>query len=184
VFTGIVRERGKVASFDDGRLVVESSLDPTVGDSVAVDGVCLTVAERMNGRLGFDVMPKTLQRAKTFGAEVNLETAVRAGDPLGGHYVQGHVDGVGRVRNVEPEGDSRRVTIEAPPDVLRYCVEKGSITVDGVSLTITGLSEDVFEVALVRHTLEATTLGSLEPGDEVNLEVDVLAKYVERLAAR
>jgi len=184
VFTGIVRERGKVASFDDGRLVVESSLDPTVGDSVAVDGVCLTVAERMNGRLGFDVMPETLQRAKTFGTEVNLETAVRAGDPLGGHYVQGHVDGVGRVRKVEPEGDSRRVTIEAPPDVLRYCVEKGSITVDGVSLTITGLSEDVFKVALVRHTLEATTLGSLEPGDEVNLEVDVLAKYVERLAAR
>ena len=184
MFTGIVRERGKVASFDDGRLVVESSLDPTVGDSVAVDGVCLTVAERMNGRLGFDVMPETLQRAKTFGTEVNLETAVRAGDPLGGHYVQGHVDGVGRVHNVEPEGDSRRVTIEAPPDVLRYCVEKGSITVDGVSLTITGLSEDVFEVALVRHTLEATTLGSLEPGDEVNLEVDVLAKYVERLAAR
>jgi riboflavin synthase len=184
VFTGIVRERGKVASFDDGRLVVESSLDPTVGDSVAVDGVCLTVAERMNGRLAFDVMPETLQRAKTFGTEVNLETAVRAGDPLGGHYVQGHVDGVGRVRKVEPEGDSRRVTIEASPDVLRYCVEKGSITVDGVSLTITGLSEDVFEVALVRHTLEATTLGSLEPGDEVNLEVDVLAKYVERLAVR
>jgi riboflavin synthase len=184
VFTGIVRERGKVASFDDGRLVVESSLDPTVGDSVAVDGVCLTVAERTNGRLGFDVMPETLQRAKSFGTEVNLETALRAGDPLGGHYVQGHVDGVGNVRTVEPEEDSRRITIEAAPDVLRYCVEKGSITVDGVSLTITGLGEEAFQVALVRHTLEATTLGSLEPGDEVNLEVDVLAKYVERLAAR
>jgi riboflavin synthase len=184
MFTGIVRERAKVASFDRGRLVVESSLDPTIGDSVSVDGVCLTVAERTNGSLAFDVMPETLQRAKPFGAEVNLETALRAGDPLGGHYVQGHVDGVGRVRTVEAEGDSRRVTIEAPADVLRYTVEKGSITVDGVSLTITALAEDSFGVALVRHTLGATTLGSLAPGDEVNIEVDVLAKYVERLAAR
>jgi riboflavin synthase len=184
MFTGIVRERAKVASFDRGRLVVESSLDPTIGDSVSVDGVCLTVAERANGSLAFDVMPETLERAKTFGAEVNLETALRAGDPLGGHYVQGHVDGVGRVRGAEAEGDSRRVTIEAPADVLRYTVEKGSITVDGVSLTITALTEDSFEVALVRHTLDATTLGSLAPGDEVNIEVDVLAKYVERLAAR
>jgi len=184
MFTGIVRERGKVASFDEGRLVVESALDPEVGDSVAVDGVCLTVADRTNGELAFDVMPETLRRAKAFGTEVNLETALLAGDPLGGHYVQGHVDGVGRVRGIEPEGDSRRVTIEAPQDVLRYCVEKGSITVDGVSLTISGLSDDAFEVALVRHTLETTTLGSLEAGDEVNLEVDVLAKYVERLTAR
>jgi riboflavin synthase len=128
-------------------------------------------------------MPETLKRAKPFGAEVNLETAVRAGEPLGGHYVQGHVDGIGRVRSVKPEGESRRVTIEAPRDVLRYCVEKGSITVEGVSLTITALAEDAFEVALVQHTLEATTLGSLQPGDEVNLEVDVLAKYVERLVS-
>jgi riboflavin synthase len=184
MFTGIVRERAKVASFDHGRLVVETSLDPTVGDSVAVDGVCLTVAEHANGSLAFDVMPETLQRAKRFGSEVNLETALRAGDPLGGHYVQGHVDDVGRIRAVEPEGDSRRVAIEAPSGVLRYCVEKGSITVDGVSLTITALTDDSFEVALVRHTLEATTLGSLKPGDNVNLEVDVVAKYVERLAAR
>jgi riboflavin synthase len=184
MFTGIVRERAKVASFDRGRLVVESELEPTIGDSVSVDGVCLTVTERTNGSLAFDVMPETLQRAKPFGAEVNLETALRAGDPLGGHYVQGHVDGVGRVRAVEAEGDSRRVTIEAPADVLRYAVEKGSITVDGVSLTITTLTEGSFEVALVQHTLDATTLGSLVPGDEVNIEVDVLAKYVERLAAR
>jgi riboflavin synthase len=184
VFTGIVRERGKVASFDHGRLVDESSLEPTVGDSVAVDGVCLTVAERTNGSLAFDVMPETLRRAKPFGAEVNLETALRAGDPLGGHYVQGHVDGVGRVRSSEPEGESRLLMIEAPEEVLRYCVEKGSITVDGVSLTITAVTEATFEVSLVRHTLEATTLGSLEPGDGVNLEVDVLAKYVERLTSR
>lgn len=184
MFTGIVRERAKVASFDHGRLVVESSLDPTIGDSVSVDGVCLTVADRTNGSLAFDVMPETMQRAKPFGVEVNLETALRAGDPLGGHYVQGHVDGVGRVGAIEAEGDSRRVRIEAPADVVRYCVVKGSITVDGVSLTITALTENAFEVALVRHTLDATTLGSLAPGDEVNLEVDVLAKYVERLAAR
>ena len=184
MFTGIVRERARVASFDRGRLVVESALEPTIGDSVSVDGVCLTVAERNNGSFAFDVMPETLRRAKPFGHEVNLETALRAGDPLGGHYVQGHVDGVGRIRSIEPEGDSRRVAIEAPPGVLRYCVEKGSITVDGVSLTITALTEETFEVALVRHTLEATTLGSLESDDSVNLEVDVLAKYVERLASR
>jgi riboflavin synthase len=184
MFTGIVRERARVASFDRGRLVIQSSLDPAIGDSVSVDGVCLTVAERTNGSLAFDVMPETLERAKAFGAEVNLETALRAGDLLGGHYVQGHVDGVGRIRAVEEQGDSRRVTIEAPADILRYCVEKGSVTVDGVSLTITVLTDDSFEVALVRHTLDATTLGALAPGDEVNLEVDVLAKYVERLATR
>jgi riboflavin synthase len=177
MFTGIVRERGQVASFEDGRLVVESSLTPETGDSVSVDGICLTVVERRDGRLAFDVMAETLSRGKPFRAEVNLEPAVRAGDPLGGHYVQGHVDGVGRVRSI----DGERVSIEAPPSVLRYCVEKGSIAVDGVSLTIAALGEDAFEVALVAHTLAHTTLGSLEPGDAVNLEADVLAKYVERL---
>jgi riboflavin synthase len=183
MFTGIVRERARVQSFERGRLVVATALDPAIGDSVAVDGVCLTVAGRTNGLLAFDVMPETLARAKHFGLEVNLETALRVGDALGGHYVQGHVDGVARIRAVEPEGDSRRVTIEASPEILRYCVEKGSIAVDGVSLTIAKLTETAFEVALVRHTLEATTLGSLDAGDEVNLEVDVLAKYVERLVA-
>jgi riboflavin synthase len=177
MFTGIVRERGAVASFDDGRLVVESSLEPEIGDSVSVDGVCLTVTGRENGRLSFDVMEETLARAKPFRAEVNLEPALRAGDPLGGHYVQGHVDGIGRVR----AWDGERLTIEAPPGILRYCVEKGSITVEGVSLTIAALKEDAFTVALVAHTLEVTTLGALAPGDEVNLEADVLAKYVERL---
>jgi riboflavin synthase len=177
VFTGIVRERGRVVSFEDGRLVVESGLEPTTGDSVSVDGICLTVVERRNGRLAFDVMSETLARGKPFGSEVNLEPAVSAGDPLGGHYVQGHVDGVGRIRSV----DGERVEIEAPPRVLRYCVEKGSIAVEGVSLTIAALRDDAFEVALVAHTLEHTTLGSLQPGDAVNLEADVLAKYVERL---
>src|ERR671922_2571283 len=119
MFTGIVRERGRVASFEDGRLVVESSLEPERGDSVSVDGVCLTVVERRDGRLSFDVVPETLSRAKRFGAEVNLEPALHAGDPLGGHYVQGHVDGVGRVRSVGDEG----LQIEAPPELMRYCVE-------------------------------------------------------------
>ena len=177
MFTGIVRERAQVSSFENGRLVVDSSLEPEEGDSVSVDGVCLTVAERRNGRLAFDVMAETAARAKPFGPEVNLELAVSAGDPLGGHYVQGHIDGVGRVRSIEGE----RLAVEAPRPVLRYCVEKGSIAVDGVSLTIAALDDDAFEVALVPHTLAATTLGSLEPGAEVNLEADVLAKYVERL---
>jgi riboflavin synthase len=121
----------------------------------------------------------TLGRLST-DDEVNLETAARMGDPLGGHIVQGHVDAVGRIASVE----DGRVWVEAPPEVLRYCVEKGSITVDGVSLTIAGLRDDAFEVALIPHTLEVTTLGALEPGDEVNLEVDVLAKYVEKLIDR
>jgi riboflavin synthase len=183
VFTGIVRERGRVVSFENGRLVVASSLEPSVGDSLAVDGICLTLVERRNGSLAFNVMPESLARGKPFAREVNLEPALRAGDPLGGHYVQGHVDGVGHVRSVEQERDSRRLWIDASPHLLRYCVEKGSITVDGVSLTITGLDAAGFEVALVQHTLEVTTLGSLEDGDAVNLEVDVLAKYVERLLA-
>jgi riboflavin synthase len=180
VFTGIVRERARVASFDERRLVVESTLEPQVGDSISVDGVCLTVTGRENGRLTFDVMEETLARAKPFRAEVNLEPALLAGEPLGGHYVQGHVDGVGRVCGRHGE----QLTIAAPPEILHYCVEKGSITVEGVSLTIAALEEDAFSVALVAHTLEVTTLGALASGDEVNLEVDVLAKYVERLLPR
>ena len=179
MFTGIVRERAP-ASFRDGRLVVESSLKPDVGDSISVDGVCLTVVEAQNGHLSFDVMEETLARAKRFGEAVNLEPALAAGDPLGGHYVQGHVDGVGRVRAFEGE----RLTVDAPPEILRYTVEKGSIAVDGVSLTIAAVDDASFTVALVGHTLDVTTLGSLRPGDEVNLEVDILAKYVERLLGR
>jgi riboflavin synthase len=180
VFTGIVRERGRVASYEAGRLVVESTLDPALGDSVAVDGVCLTVVSADNRRLAFDVVAETASRVKPFGAEVNLEPALRAGEPLGGHYVQGHVDGTGRVRSFA----DARLIVEAAPEVLRYCVEKGSIAVDGVSLTIAALHDDTFEVALVPHTLDVTTLGRLAPGDAVNLEVDVLAKYVERLVRR
>ena len=179
MFTGIVRERAP-ASFRDGRLVVESSLKPDVGDSISVDGVCLTVVEAQNGHLSFDVMEETLARAKPFGEAVNLEPALAAGDPLGGHYVQGHVDGVGRVRAFEGE----RLTVDAPPEILRYTVEKGSIAVDGVSLTIAAVDDASFTVALVQHTLAVTTLGALQPADEVNLEVDILAKYVERLLGR
>ena len=179
MFTGIVRERAP-ASFADGRLVVETDLAASIGDSVSVDGVCLTVVEARDGSLAFDVVKETLDRTKPFGAEVNVEGALRAGEPLGGHYVQGHVDGVGRVRSFEGE----RLTVEAPQQILRYCVEKGSIALDGVSLTIAALHDDAFEVALVPHTLEVTTLGALQPGDPVNLEVDVLAQYVERLVAR
>jgi riboflavin synthase len=180
VFTGIVRERGRVVSFDDGRLVVESDIAAGIGDSVAVDGVCLTVTDSSDGRLAFDIVSETVQRVKQFGAEVNLEPALRAGEPLGGHYVQGHVDGVGTVRSVE--GDS--VWIDADPGLLRYVVEKGSITVDGVSLTVAALDDRGLAVALVPHTLEVTTLGRVAPGDLVNLEADVLAKYVERLLHR
>ena len=181
MFTGIVQERARVASFDDGRLVVESGVAAGIGDSVSVDGVCLTVVEARDGQLAFDVMVETLRRAKPFGHEVNLEPALRAGDPLGGHYVQGHVDGLGTVRSVEAEGDGRLVWIDAGPELLRYLVEKGSVTVEGVSLTVAGLDERGFAVALVQHTLEATTLGGLAEGEAVNLETDVLAKYVERL---
>jgi riboflavin synthase len=181
MFTGIVRELGRVVAFDGARLLVEApQTSGEVGDSVAVDGVCLTVVEHDGDRFAFDVVAETLS-STTIGTltaddRVNIEPALRVGDPLGGHMVQGHIDGVGRVRST-----SQPVWIDAPPEVLRYCVEKGSITVNGVSLTVAALDDTGFAVALVPHTLAATTLGAAKPGDAVNLEVDVLAKYVERL---
>jgi riboflavin synthase alpha subunit len=181
VFTGIVRDVGRVVSFDGARLVVETSVEGDLGDSVAVDGICLTVVGREERRLTFDVVPETLGRVKPFGAEVNVEPPLRAGDPLGGHYVQGHVDAVGRVQSVEAEGEGLRVFVEAPADVLRYCAEKGSVALDGVSLTVAEIADDAFAVALVPHTLAGTTLSTLVPGRAVNVEVDVLAKYVERI---
>jgi riboflavin synthase len=195
MFTGIVRERGRVVSVsrsDDGarlRIAAPGTAPATaVGDSVAISGVCLTAVSVADGEIEFDAVAETLRRSSLgrleAGAEINVEPALRAGDPLGGHYVQGHVDGVGRVRSVEPEGDGRLVRFDAPSELLRYCAEKGSVTVEGVSLTVTDVDEDGFGVALVPHTLAATTLGALEPGDDVNLEVDVLAKYVERLLTR
>jgi len=190
MFTGIVRELGTVETFDGSRLVVvapETAATAALGDSVAVAGVCLTVVANENGRLAFDAVPETLSRTALGGLRpdgaVNVEPSLRVGDPLGGHVVQGHVDAVGRVRSVTPEGDGRRVWVDAPESVVRYCIEKGSVAVDGVSLTIAAFDDDGFEVALIPHTLAVTTLGSLEPGDEVNLEADVLGKVVERLLA-
>jgi riboflavin synthase alpha subunit len=195
VFTGIVRERGRLVSRNGGpdgaELVVEAPETAGAthtGDSVALDGVCLTATDVSDGRIAFHAVAETLRRSTLAGlepgAEVNVEPALRAGEPLGGHYVQGHVDGVGRVTAATPEGDGVRLRIEAPAELLRYCVEKGSIAVQGVSLTIAALSGDGVEIALVPHTLAATTLADLRPGAPVNLEVDVLAKYVERLIAR
>ena len=181
MFTGLVREVGRVASFEGGRLVVEAALPAELGDSVAIDGVCLTVVENGDGRLAFDVVPETLDRVKPFGARVNLEPALRAGEPLGGHYVQGHVDGVGRVVSVVPEADGVRLRVEPPAELLRYLVEKGSVAVEGVSLTVAAVDGTGFEIALIPHTLAATTLSDLAAGGPVNLEIDVLAKYVEKL---
>jgi riboflavin synthase alpha subunit len=192
VFTGIVRERGRIVRAVGGPegLSLELEAPATaalsgVGDSVSISGACLTVTSVEDGRLRFHAVPETLERSSLgrleAGTEVNLEPALRAGDPLGGHYVQGHVDGVGAVRSLEPEGEGARLWVDAPAGVLRYCVDKGSIAVEGVSLTIAGLDAAGFAIALVPHTLEATTLGALRPGDPVNLEVDVLAKYVEKL---
>jgi riboflavin synthase len=191
VFTGIVREVGRVEAVEERgesvRLVVrapETAAAATIGDSVSLAGVCLTAVEVADGSVAFDAVPETLRRSTLgrleAGAGVNVEPALRAGDPLGGHIVQGHVDGVGRIRRVDDVG----IEVEAPQDVLRYCVEKGSIAVEGVSLTIGGLGERSFTVALIPHTRDVTTLGGVAEGDDVNLEVDVVAKYVERLAAR
>jgi riboflavin synthase len=188
MFTGIVRELGTIEVIREEEGVMRLSVRApataeaaAVGDSVSVNGVCLTAVAAGNGELGFDVVPETLRRSSLGrleeGAAVNVEPALRAGERLGGHLVQGHVDGVGRVLRAGEEG----LEIEAAPEILRYCVEKGSITVEGVSLTIAGLGDASFAVALVPHTREATTLGVLAAGDEVNLEADVIAKHVERL---
>jgi riboflavin synthase len=198
VFTGIVRERGRVVTVEptgdpgDGlRLRVAApatAAEAAPGDSVAVAGCCLTATGVVDGELEFEAVPETLSRSTlnglSEGTEVNLEPALRAGDPLGGHYVQGHVDGVGRVRSVEPEGDGARLWLDLEPALLQYCVEKGSIAVDGVSLTIAALDETGLAIALVPHTLRETTLAALRAGAEVNLEADLLAKYVERLVRR
>ena len=182
MFTGLVREVGTVASFDGARLEIDAQLTGGIGDSIAIDGVCLTVVAN-DGRLAFEAVEETLARTTLGtlepGSRVNLEPALRAGDPLGGHYVQGHVDGVGTVR------DAGELTwFDAPAELLRYVAEKGSIAVSGTSLTVAALDDAGFAVALIPHTREVTTLGTLAPGDRVNLEVDILAKYVERALGR
>jgi riboflavin synthase len=193
VFTGLVQDKARVAAIErngDGvRLTVETQIEPIArGDSVAINGVCLTAVEISDGRFAADVMEETLRRSSLAalgeGDSVNVEPALQASARLGGHIVQGHVDGLGQVTEVRPEGFASVVRIAAPADLLRYVVEKGSIAVDGVSLTVSAVDEGWFEVSLIPETLERTTLGEAAPGRDVNLEVDVVAKYVEKLVTR
>jgi riboflavin synthase len=187
MFTGLVADKGTIRVIRDGRLEVETRLGAhlAAGDSVSVNGVCLTAVHPHVDGFAADVMPETLRRSSLGplgpGAEVNLELPLRAGDRMGGHVVQGHVDGTGEVVSARDEGNARVVRIAAAAGLLRYVVEKGSIAVDGVSLTVSAIGEDWFEVSLIPETIERTTLGGVSPGSIVNLEVDVLAKYVEKL---
>jgi riboflavin synthase len=191
MFTGLVQDRGRVEAVDEtadgARLQVRTRLGAELGEgeSVAVSGVCLTATAVAPDRFSADVMAESLRRstlgALRPGSPVNLELPLRASDRLGGHVVQGHVDGVAEVVEVADEGFARRVWIEPPGALLRYVVEKGSVAVAGVSLTVAEVGEDRFAVALIPETLERTTLGGLDVGERVNVEVDVLAKHVEKL---
>jgi riboflavin synthase len=197
VFTGIVEELGEVVGLepkgDSARLIVRGpavTADAARGDSVAVNGVCLTVTGTAAGEFSADVMGETLKHSALGslapGTAVNLERAVRADGRLGGHIVQGHVDGTGAIMSRQPGSDWEVVRISVPTELTRYVVYKGSIAVDGISLTVSGLSEGGdawFEVSLIPETLQRTTLGFKQPGAAVNLEVDLIAKYVERLLA-
>ncbi len=194
MFTGLVQGVGSVAGIersDDGmRITIATPLVPELnaGDSIAINGVCLTAVDLAGDSFVADAMNETLARSSLGdlapGSSVNLELPLRATDRLGGHVVQGHVDGVGEVLDQHDDGFARRIRIGAPTEVLRYVVEKGSIAVDGVSLTVTEVDERSFTVSLIPETLERTTLGGIGAGRRVNLEVDVLAKYVEKLMVR
>ena len=192
MFTGIVEERGEVRTAGTGRLAVACrtvAADSPIGASVAVNGTCLTVVERTDGGLEFDLSPETLARTSLGrlrpGDPVNLERPVTLAARLGGHLVQGHVDGLGEVTRIETEGDGgARLHVRMPPDLLRFVVEKGSIAIDGVSLTVACLAGDLVEIALIPHTLAATTLGNVREGDVVNVETDLIAKYVDRSIER
>ena len=191
MFTGIVEELGSVLSVADRRVrvgcrtVTEGS---GVGASIAVNGVCLTVVERSGDCLAFDLSEETIRRTTLGGLSpgdgVNLERPATLLTRLGGHLVQGHVDGVGRTVEIVQSGDGKEMTFEIPPSLMRYVLEKGSVALDGVSLTVAEASPTGFRVALIPHTLAVTTLGSMERGDPVNVEVDVIAKYVEGLLQR
>lgn len=191
MFTGIVTDIGQVRSVRqterDRRFEIATAWDPStidVGASVSHSGVCLTVVERGADWFAAEVSNETLSKttlgAWTEGTRINLERAARLGDEMGGHIVSGHVDGVGQVVSIKPEGGSRRLIIEAPEPLHRFIAAKGSITVDGVSLTVNGVDGRAFEVNIIPHTWEATTLGALWPGDAVNLEIDMLARYLAR----
>jgi riboflavin synthase len=191
VFTGLVQDLGRVSGIErspDGvvlTVATKLAADIKLGDSIATNGVCLTAVSVSDGAFATEVMNESLRLTALneipVGAAVNLELAMRPADRFGGHIVQGHVDGVGTVSALAEDGFARRVTVDAPPEVLRYVVHKGSITVSGVSLTVAELTQRSFTVSLIPETLERTTLGAAAIGDAVNLEVDVLAKYVERL---
>ncbi len=194
MFTGIVEELGEVTAWEDlpdaARITVRGPVvtsDAKHGDSIAVNGVCLTVVTNEGDAFTADVMKETLDRsalgALTLGSRVNLERAVRLQDRLGGHLVQGHVDGTGVIETKTPSTHWTVVRITLPADLDRYVVEKGSITVDGISLTVSATETGWLEVSLIPTTLNLTTLGSKGPGDPVNLEVDITAKYVEKLLA-
>jgi riboflavin synthase len=186
MFTGIVEELGRVRSLAGERLEVGCDLiarDADVGASIAVNGVCLTIVDRIAGGLAFQLSGETLERTSlghlAAGDPVNLERPLMLSDRLGGHLVQGHVDGVAEVEGFRPEEGGATLTVRLPDRLARYVVEKGSITVDGVSLTVAFVDRERFTVALIPHTLQATTLGTVRERDPVNLEVDVIAKYVE-----
>ena len=193
MFTGIIEELGRVRAIDrregGARLEIAATTvvaDARVGDSISVNGCCLTVVDSGDGWWAGDVVIETLERTALgsleAGEPVNLERPLRMSDQLGGHLVQGHVDAVGHVAAKSPLADgSTRFTFSAPPDVLRYVVRKGSVAIDGISLTVASLADDTFDVAVIPHTLAVTTLGHKEQGAAVNLEADLIAKYVERL---
>ncbi|HEX2741228.1 MAG TPA: riboflavin synthase [Rubrobacter sp.] len=191
MFTGLVEEVGRVSALEERemlRLTISASRvtgDTREGDSISVNGACLTVGEADELTLTFYAMPETLRRTSlgglAEGSPVNLERAMAAGSRFGGHFVQGHVDGVGEVLGVRPEGDAEVWEFGAPDAVLRYCVEKGSVCVDGISLTIVSVGEGTFTVSILPQTRANTNLGELRVGDRVNLEADVIGKYVERL---
>ncbi len=191
MFTGLVAEVGEVVAIDRSdagvRIAIDAELasDLAAGDSVAVSGVCLTATELRSGGFGADVMNQTLALTSLGdlepGGRVNLEPALRATDRLGGHIVQGHVDATATVRDVREDGFAHRVTVELPTELARYVIEHGSIALDGVSLTVAALDGERVEVSLIPETLERTTLGGLAPGGRVNVEVDQLARYAERL---
>ncbi len=188
MFTGIVEEVGRIVAIGEGGLIVEADVtlgETRIGDSLSVNGACLTVTEMAETRVSFDVMPETLRRTAMNvlkpGSPINLERAVTFNSRLGGHLVQGHVDGTGTVAEITPEADARLVRISAPPEVMRYLVEKAFIAVNGISLTVMGLDDESFTVSVVRHTYENTDLGEAYVGMPVNLETDIFAKYAEKL---
>ena len=191
MFTGLVQDIGRIESVDGGadgsRLRVATKLGPEIGlgDSIAVNGVCLTATEADASGFATEAMNQTLEvtviGALETGARVNLELATRADERLGGHIVQGHADGSGRVLEITEDGFARRVRVEIPAELLRYVVDKGSVAINGVSLTVAALGDTWAEVSLIPETLERTNLGDAAPGDSLNVEVDVVAKYVERL---